>query len=225
MRFRRCMAFSVSLLMVIGLTGSSIGTAVAAECPFQVRPFVFDPDGTGTVVSQWVRHFGEAGNCGDNTRDRFGLLLSKNTLTTTNSAAGAEITGVRGITLTELGWDIRKTTPPGTPDGSHCGAGAPRFNVVTSDGVTHFIGCDSPPPVVTPATPELGWERLRYVPATAFPPILPGQTVRSISIIFDEGNDAAPEFFGVAELDNVDINGVLIGGPGNNAANAGDDND
>lgn len=136
MRSQRLLGYAVSLFLVIGLTGGVVSTGVAADnCPFQVRPFVFDPDQTGTVVSQWVPHLGEPGNCGDTSRDRFGLLLSKNTLTTTNAAAGAEITGVEGIHLMEVGWDIRKKTPPGTPDGSHCGAGAPRFNVTTSDGL------------------------------------------------------------------------------------------
>src|SRR5256884_6277584 len=48
---------------------------------------------------------------------------------------------------TELGYDIRKFGP-GThsgPQGSHCGAGAPRFNVSTSIGF-FFLGCSSPPP-------------------------------------------------------------------------------
>jgi hypothetical protein len=198
----------------MSLTGGFVSTSLAAEnCPFQVRPSVFDPGQTGTVASQWVRHFGESGNCGDSGHNRFGLLLSKNTTTATNASAGANITGVNGIKLSELGWDIRKTTPPGTPDGSHCGAGAPRFDVTTTDGVTHFVGCDSPAPSVT-AAPEAGWERLRYDPAAAFPAITPTETVRSISIVMDEGNDVGPEFFGVAELDNIDINGVLVGGPG-----------
>jgi len=69
---------------------------------------------------------------------------------------------------------------------SHCGAGAPRFNVVTDDGVTHFVGCSSPPPAVT--TASQGWKRLRWTPAQAFPPIV--GTVRSIIIVFDEGQDA-----------------------------------
>ena len=214
MRSRRVLSFGASLLMVLFVGGGVVGTgASAADCPFQVRPFEFDPGHTGTVTSAWVRHLGEPGNCGDTGDNRFGLLLSKNTATTTNASAGAEITGVNGIHLTEVGWDIRKPTPPGTPNGSHCGAGAPRFNVTTSDGVTHFIGCASPPPTTTQVgTPEAGWERLRYDPATAFPPIAPTQTVKSISIIFDEGNDATPELFGLAVLDNIDINGVLIGG-------------
>jgi hypothetical protein len=227
MRSRRVLSFGASLLMVLFLGGGVVGTgAAAADCPFQVRPFVFDPDHTGTVASQWVRHLGGPGNCGDNTNNRFGLLLSKNTATTTNASAGAEIDGVSGIHLTEVGWDIHKPTPPGTPNGSHCGAGAPRFNVTTSDGVTHFIGCDSPPPTtVTAATPEAGWERLRYDPTMAFPPIAANETVKSISIIFDEGNDATPELFGMAVLDNIDINGVLIGGPSGNRDNDDRDED
>jgi hypothetical protein len=40
--------------------------------------------------------------------------------------------------------------------------------------------------------------------------------VKSITIIFDEGQDVAPWNFGLAVLDNIDINGTLIG-QGDNA--------
>jgi hypothetical protein len=43
-------------------------------------------------------------------------------------------------------------------------------------------------------------------------------TVKSIEIIFDEGQDASggPDQFGAAVLDNIDVNGVLVGrGPHN----------
>jgi len=95
---------------------------------------------------------------------------------------------------------------------SHCGAGAPRFNVVTDDGVTHFVGCSSPPPAVT--TASQGWKRLRWTPAQAFPPIV--GTVRSIIIVFDEGQDATPVLgpdtgAGLAVIDNIDVNGQLVG--------------
>jgi len=32
--------------------------------------------------------------------------------------------------------------------------------------------------------------------------------------VFDEGTDTDPDFSGMVVLDNLDINGVLIGGPG-----------
>ena len=49
----------------------------------------------------------------------------------------------------------------------------------------------------------------------AFPPILAVNTVSSITIIFDEGQDTNPDYFGLAVLDNIDVNGTLVGrGPG-----------
>jgi len=51
-----------------------------------------------------------------------GLLLAKTGPTNNNASAGATINGVRGDVLTEVGFDIR--------NGTHCGAGAPRFNIV-----------------------------------------------------------------------------------------------
>jgi hypothetical protein len=89
--------------------------------------------------------------------------------------------------------------------------------VVTSDGVNHFVGCNSPPALVTGAS--TGWLRLRWnaaLLAAAFPPILANNVVESITIIFDEGQDAGPDFIGLAVIDNIDINGKLVGrGPGN----------
>jgi hypothetical protein len=81
--------------------------------------------------------------------------------------------------------------------------------VTTTDNVTHFVGCASPPPVSQQV--GAGWLRLRYNPATAFPPIAPTETVASIEIVFDEGQDTGPDNFGAAILDNIDVNGVLVG--------------
>src|SRR4029077_4823021 len=128
-----------------------------------------------------------------------GLLLAKTGPTANYAAAQADITGVKGVTLTELGYDIRKpgADPRAGARGSHCGAGAPRFNVTASDGVTYdFIGCNSG---ATPATTELdgqGWIRLRW--GTGGTPIygfaangtqagqivnISGKTVKSIQIV------------------------------------------
>jgi hypothetical protein len=38
-----------------------------------------------------------------------------------------------------------------------------------------------------------------------------GKTVKSLSIDFDEGQDAGPDNFGLAVLDNIDVNGTLVG--------------
>jgi hypothetical protein len=46
-----------------------------------------------------------------------------------------------------------------------------------------------------------------------------GMTVESISIVFDEGQDTGPDQFGLAVLDNVDVNGRLVGTGGVSAGN------
>jgi len=187
-----------------------------------VDPGTFDPKDTDLVAARWIHGIGcptdqkitpdgskttpfsdpacPTGDKGD--RDNSGLLLVKTGPTANVAAAGADLKSVRGIKLTELGYDIRT--------GSHCGGGAPRFNVVTEDNVTHFVGCSSG----TVTTSSAGWRRLRWVPsnpAQAFPPIAPTSTVRSISIIFDEGQDTPGDGSGSAIIDNVDVNGTLVG--------------
>ncbi len=192
-----------------------------------VHSFTFDPFQTKLVSAEWmigagcptgataVDFFGTptavtdpACTTGDSTdRDNKGLVLIKTGPSVANFAsADAFITGVNGITLTELGYDIRK--------GSHCGAGAPRFNVVDTAGVTHFVGCASPAPSSIFSPAGAGWERRRWdatALAAAFPPILSTTVVRSISIVFDEGTDTPPGLLGGAVLDNIDVNGTLKG--------------
>jgi hypothetical protein len=119
-----------------------------------------------------------------------------------------ELKGAEGEVVSELGYDIRKGGAVNSAIGSHCGAGAPRFNVVTDFG-THLVGCGSPPGTVMSSSS--GWMRLRWTPEMAFPPIPATAPIRSLAIVFDEGQDVGPDYFGLAVLDNIDVNGVLIG--------------
>ena len=209
--------------------------AYAAGTFNQVQPAEFDPGKTFLVQAQWLDGIGcptsahiavpnadftgvagsapysDAGCPTGDTSDRHnqGLLLVKTGPTNNFASATAELKGVKGIHLTELGYDIRKPRTFGDASGSHCGAGAPRFDVITADNVDHFVGCSSPTPT-QPAT-GVGWIRLRWNPTTAFPPILATDTVKSITIVFDEGQDTAPDNFGLAVLDNIDVNGTLVG--------------
>src|SRR5947209_6361668 len=175
-----------------------------------VKPGQFDPGHTFLVQAAWLNGTGCPTNAstfdGSSTmpfadtacptgdpRDQHneGLLLAKTGPTTNDAAAVAELKKVRGITLTELGYDIRKSGGSGaSPLGSHCGAGAPRFDVVTMDGTIHFVGCNSPPAMVMSFS--TGWVRLRWGAAelaAAFPPITPTDVVKRIVIVFDEGQD------------------------------------
>jgi len=194
-----------------------------------VHSFTFDPFQTKLVAAEWMIGAGcptgatinttggppngtttdAACPTGDsNDHNNTGLVLLKTGPTPNIASGDAFITGIppSGITLTELGYDIRK--------GSHCGAGAPRFNVQDSTGTNHFVGCASPPPSSIFSPAGAGWERRRWdatALAVAFPPILSTTVVKSITIIFDEGTDTPAGLLGGAVLDNIDINGTLIG--------------
>jgi hypothetical protein len=200
--------------------------ALAWKSGFSVRPGEFDPARTYLVQADWVRGIGcptkartyDGTSTGSYTdpacatgdkRDRKneGLLLAKTGPTTNFASATAEIKGFKGKTLTELGWDIRKPNgDPAGPRGSHCGAGAARWNVTLKNGTTHFIGCNSPPPTVTAGA---GFQRHRWTGAQLGP--VAGQKVKRLSIVFDEGYDTGPDNFGLAVLDNIDVNGVVVG--------------
>jgi len=195
------------------------------------------PAGSNIVTSAWLAGMGLPDNGGANTsaadlatnpnkRDRHrGLLLSKNGPTADCSAAGARIKGVKGIMVTptfELGYDYR--------DGSHCGAGAPRFNVSYTlpgggDGFSFVGGCSNDAtPTAAPQDP-LQWSRVRFGtsnPGESFPIIPAGSRIESITLIFDEGTDVStaprpasgdlgnPAGIGLAVLDNIFINGRFI---------------
>jgi hypothetical protein len=202
-----------------------------------VKPSEFDPAKTSLVQGAWLNGIGCPTNAfyapydpitnsagapiafsdaacltGDpNDQRNMGLLLVKTGPTNNFASAVAELTNVKGMTVTEVGYDIRKQLTATSPYGSHCGAGAPRFDIVTQDNVVHFIGCNSPPG--TPAGASTGWVRLRWDTAAAFPPVGATDTVKRIVIVFDEGTDAsgAPDTFGAAILDNIDVNGTLVG--------------
>lgn len=177
-----------------------LASAALGQSGFIAKPGTFDPDKTGIVTATWSNNIGLPDAGGSN----FGLLLQKNGLTSVNAAAGAFIQGVEGITLTILGFDYK--------NGSHCGAGAPRFNVQATDGFHFMGGCSNATPTGAPA---VGWTRVTidpYNPTQAFPPLTPGATILGITLIFDEGTDQGT---GSTLLDNINVNGVYIGKPGN----------
>jgi hypothetical protein len=235
----------ITAFSVIALFSAGVLAVYAAEGVTQAKPFIYDPGKTHLVQGTWLEGIGcptgatialyptgtepfTAGGCptGDaSDKTNQGLLLVKTGLTKNNASAGAVLKNVKGITLTELGYDLRK---PGANQNdaraSHCGAGAARFNVTTSDGFW-FVGCNSPAPAVVASGD--GWMRLRWAPAAGYKdgvslsPIT--GTVQSISIVFDEGQDIGPDNFGVAILDNIDVNGELVGnGKGGEHSDSGD---
>jgi hypothetical protein len=227
--------------VIIGLTVVAavlVAGAVPALAKANAVPFEFIgkadecapgyPAGAKVVSSGWLPGLGLPDNGDDNVNaqdpsdapaknDRHeGLLLSKNGQSEICSAAGATITGIKGIEVTsstEVGFDIR--------NGTACGAGAPRFNIVARlDDVDsfHFVGgCANGSQSPAPQDPG-EWTRVRINvtnPAQAFPVIPVGAKIRSITIIHDEGTDTPtapdnPGGVGLAIIDNIYIDGEII---------------
>jgi hypothetical protein len=186
------------------------------------------PAGSNIVTAAWLCGMGLPDNGGDNVGllpydnpnkqdPHVGLLLNKNGTTPDCSASGATIQGVYGIQtglFTEIGYDYR--------NGGHCGAGAPRFNVVVQPLIGpetfHFVGGCSNDTAPAPAPQDpLQWTRVRFGltnPAEAYPPILPGSTIVSIDLIYDEGTDTPtvqdPMGVGLAVVDNIFIVDTFI---------------
>jgi hypothetical protein len=164
-------------------------------------PYAYDPAATNSVAATWMDNTGVA-STNANTADtrNQGLLLSKTSAASNQAQAGVVIREVEGISLTELGYDIRS--------GSQCTATSPRFVVVTSDGVVHKIGCTAGTAQSAPAT---GWKRLRFDPANGaqtVPAIAPGSKVTSIHLVLDGGPETGSS---MAVIDNIDINAKIIG--------------
>jgi len=193
---KKLIAGLTSTVFVLAMTA---GTTLAAPPAFGIQPFEFVgavndcgpgyPAGTpGNVTAKWDNIIGNPPPS---------LFLEKKALTTDCSSAGATLTGVEGIHLTELNYDIKV--------GSLCTAGSPRFNVSASDGF-HFIGgCANGTQTPIGTT---GWTHVVFDPtnpAQAFPVIAPGATVNSIELILDEQ--------GSAYIDNISVNNAVVGSP------------
>jgi hypothetical protein len=231
------------LVTVAALVGLLPGAAVADDNnQVQAVPFTFvgtaaecapSPAGSRIVTAAWLGGMGLPDNGGMNATTpndpHTGLLLSKNGPTADCSSSGARITGVKGMTVDaafQLGFEYR--------NGGHCGAGAPRFNVMVHNSATgtdtfHFVGGCSNDQTPTPAPQDpLQWTRVMFQtsnPGESFPVIPVGSKIISISILYDEGTDTATSDtlgVGLAVIDNIFINGTVITrGPAN--ANAGRD--
>ena len=183
--------------------GSGSGDDASSGGGLHAWAYAYDPAGTNTVAATWMDGTGaastSAATTAADTRNQ-GLLLSKTSNASNQAQAGVVIRDVEGISLTQLGYDIRV--------GSQCTATSPRFVVVTTDDVVHKIGCASGTAQPAPVT---GWKRLRFDPANpaqTVPAIPAGSKVKSIHLVHDGGPEAGSS---IVVLDNIDINGKIIG--------------
>jgi hypothetical protein len=174
---------------------SPAATRRPAELSFQrasAGGLTLHPSGFGEhAFAAWRAKEGIADSRGNGDHS---LYFQKMTTTPTFAAGVAVIRGVEGLPLSAIGlsWEHRI-------DG-HCGAGAPRWNVgvnLPSGGTrTFFLGCAAAPKTAGSAP---GWLRDSY-PGVGID--IPGATIRSLAIVFDEGNDVGRGF---VHLDNVTV--------------------
>jgi hypothetical protein len=157
---------------VIAAALAVAGTAAAA-----LVPGVFDPGNTGCVTSTFSNGV---------------LHLAKNCPTSTNAAAGADITGLEGQTFTSASFTLASA--------SQCQGGSPRFDVVTTTGL-FFLGCNN----VTPTINANGTATYTFTAATIAAAgnqvPFPTGTIQSISILIDVQ--------GTADISNITVNGQL----------------
>jgi len=226
-------------VIVVFFAMAAAGALAAAAVFREAHPNEFDPAKSALVNAAWIDGAGcpsnavissdgsstqtpyPAANCpdGDPTDSRnAGLIFIKSGPQANYAEPYAELKELKGSPITELGYDLRK---PGAinldPRGSQCSAEAPMFQLEMSDGHVYFVACTSPPPT-TQAPVGLGWLRLRwgaggevlgYQDGAALMPI-PGTVVHAY-IVFQDGQDSGPEQFGLAVIDNIDVNGAIVG--------------
>ena len=184
-------ASSLDVPIILVVVGSHDGAD-----SISAATYTFDPAETGAVASTWVYGAGVPGDVTDPTNQ--GLVLTNNASASSQARAGVILSTVEGLTLSELGFDLRQ--------GSLCSAHGPRFAVVTNDGVEHTIGgCNA---ASAQSAPAQGWKRFRFDPAQASPAIAPSSTVKSIALTLDDGPDAGG---GMVVLDNINVNGTFVG--------------
>jgi len=162
-------------LIVIAATAAALalsGVAAAA-----LVPGVFDPGNTGCVTSTYSNGV---------------LHLAKNCPTSTNAAAGADITGLSGQTFTSASFTLASA--------SQCQGGSPRFNVVTTNGL-FFLGCNN----VTPTINASGTATYTFTAATIAAAgnqvPFPSGTIQGVEVLIDVQ--------GTADLSNITVNGHL----------------
>lgn len=148
----------------------------AATAAAALVPGVFDPGSTGCPTSTFSDGW---------------LHLAKNCPTSTNAAAGAEITGLSGATFSSASFTLKSTT--------QCQGGSPRFNIITTSA-TFFLGCNN----VTPTTNGDGTATYTFDAATIaaggkqVP--FPTGTIKSAQVLIDVQ--------GTADLRDITVNGV-----------------
>jgi hypothetical protein len=157
--------------------------AFAFSVPAFAGNLILQPAGFGEhSYASWKGNEGLA----DSNGDAQALYLQKDTLTGLFVAGAAVVKNISGLPVNKLEgleWWVRLD--------SHCGAGAPRWNVrLENVPGTIFIGCNEMVPGAIAEAPNGELYQQRTFPAGAITGRLGATNViSSLVILFDEGND------------------------------------
>ncbi|HXF98308.1 MAG TPA: hypothetical protein VNJ46_06820 [Gaiellaceae bacterium] len=175
----------IVLTGALGLALALSGGALAGKVGL-VKPWVYDPNGTGLATAEWTKD---------------GLLLDNNAQTGV-VATGAVVKGVAGEPLTSLSFERKADT--------YCGAGSPRFSVrFEGESAYRFFTCLYGRKA--PGSKE-GWEKVTFSDETPYcdgGSAAPtgcfgdGKAVEAIFLVHDEGPSEAL-------LDRIEVNGVVV---------------
>jgi hypothetical protein len=156
---------------VAAATLALAGTAGAA-----LVPGVFDPGKTGCPKATYANGV---------------LHLEKNCATSTNAAAGADITGLEGQPFTSASFTLAST--------SQCQGGSPRFDIVTTTG-TFFLGCNNVTPVVNADGTATYTFNAATIAAGGNQVPVPTGTITSADVLIDVQ--------GTADVSRISVNGI-----------------
>jgi len=175
---------------------------VWASVQLMAGDIILHPNGFGEhSYAAWKAQQGLLDTSGNSNQ---ALYFQKMTTTATFAAGVAVFQGIEGTpvgSLTGLEFWIPIN------DNSHCGAGAPRFNVRVKPAIgpsqTFFFGCAA----MIPGSSQMAPNGKIYQQRTVAGPDLAalevfGGTITSLAILFDEGDDQGSGF---AFLDNITV--------------------
>jgi hypothetical protein len=119
------------------------------------------------------------------------LHLEKNCPTATVASAFGRITGVSGQPFASASFTLASTT--------QCHGGSPRFNIVSSNGTTYFLGCSNVAPVVNANGTATYTFNAATIAAGGNQLPVPAGTINAASVLIDVQ--------GTADVTRVFVNG------------------
>jgi hypothetical protein len=162
---------------LIAVAAGVIALAFASTAAAALVPGVFDPGNTGCVTSTFANGV---------------LHLAKNCPSSTNAAAGADITGLEGQTFVSASFTLASA--------SQCQGGSPRFDVVTSNGL-FYLGCNNVTPTINAdGSATYTFDAASLIAGGNQVPF-PTGTIQAVDILID--------IQGTADVSAITVNGIL----------------